>query len=489
MISDKTIGSQGPSDAALVSRSLAGDRDAFNHIVSRYQTLICSLAYSRIGNLGQSEDVAQETFITAWKQLRLLREPDKLRSWLCGILRNRIHKNLRREGREPARYAESLELVQHSPAADALPSDHAVSREEEAILWRSLESIPELYREPLILFYREDQSIAAVAAELDLTEDAVRQRLSRGRKLLQDEVQAMVENTLRRTAPSRAFSGAVFAALPAGPAATAGAAMAGKNAAAAKSGFLGTWSAPLLGIIGGITAHWLILRVAPSARERRLKKLVFIGMWLFVLAWCIPGARGMRALSSHLAWSDIFYFRAMAGFWWLYAMVLATLGVVSFRRIVAMRRENEESGATLQPAEKPLKAGAGIALVAGVHLAYFTWLFDLALRAHDRASCGVIAGTMVMLAIGNIVQLLNKTGAAAARAIARHQALIWVVILVILNGRLGTWISSLNNLEPAELHHLLPIWVMPMLTLTMMGWVFALMRITGPKRFIPASPA
>ena len=63
---------------------------------------ICSLAYSRIGNLGQSEDIAQETFITAWKHLRLLREPGKLRAWLCGIVPNRIYKTLRREGREPS---------------------------------------------------------------------------------------------------------------------------------------------------------------------------------------------------------------------------------------------------------------------------------------------------------------------------------------------------------------------------------------------------
>ena len=108
----RTMTAEEPSDTELVSRSLAGDRDAFSRIVSRYQTLICSLAYSRIGNLGQSEDIAQETFITAWKHLRLLREPAKLRSWLCGIVRNRIHKNLRREGREPTHNAESLEMVQ-----------------------------------------------------------------------------------------------------------------------------------------------------------------------------------------------------------------------------------------------------------------------------------------------------------------------------------------------------------------------------------------
>src|SRR5262245_36180159 len=99
MTNDTTIIAGGLSDAELVSRSLAGDRDAFSRIVSRYQTLICSLAYSRIGNLGQSEDVAQETFIAAWKHLRLLREPSRLRSWLCGIVRNRIHKSLRSEGR------------------------------------------------------------------------------------------------------------------------------------------------------------------------------------------------------------------------------------------------------------------------------------------------------------------------------------------------------------------------------------------------------
>ncbi|HZQ47312.1 MAG TPA: sigma factor, partial [Verrucomicrobiae bacterium] len=76
------------SDAELVARSLAGDRDAFGRIVARYQNLICSLAYSAMGSLGQSEDLSQETFITAWTNLSHLAEPAKLRSWLCGIARN-----------------------------------------------------------------------------------------------------------------------------------------------------------------------------------------------------------------------------------------------------------------------------------------------------------------------------------------------------------------------------------------------------------------
>jgi RNA polymerase sigma factor (sigma-70 family) len=483
MMTNSTMTAEEYSDTELVSRSLAGDRDAFSRIVARYQTLICSLAYSRIGNLGQSEDIAQETFITAWKHLRLLREPAKLRAWLCGIVRNRIHKNLRREGREPAHNAESLEIVHDSPASEALPSEEAVSREEEAILWRSLERIPETYREPLILFYREHQSIEAVAEELELSEDAVKQRLSRGRKLLQEEVQAFVEKTLRRTAPSRAFSGAVLAALPAGPAITVGVGAVGKGAAAAKSGFAGAWLAPIIGILGGITAHWLIARAAPTARERRLKKFGFIGLWIFVLAWCIPGQLGMLALSRHLRWSDVTYFRVMAGFWWFYAMVLATLSVVMFRRIATIRRETEETTGTPDTTSKPLKAGSSIVLVAGVHLGYFSWLIALALQAHDQTSAGVVAGVMVALAVWNLVGFRNKTGTAAVRAIAGHHALVWGMILVILNGRLGTWVASLHNIDLTEMHRLLPMWIIPLLTLTVMAWVSLLLIVsTGALR-------
>src|SRR6202012_1864871 len=99
----------------------------------------------------------------------------------------------RNDAHEPAAGAESLEEIHDAPATTALPSEQTISREEEEILWRSLAQIPELYREPLILFYRQHQSIEDVARALELSEDAVKQRLARGRKLLQDEVHAFVE--------------------------------------------------------------------------------------------------------------------------------------------------------------------------------------------------------------------------------------------------------------------------------------------------------
>jgi RNA polymerase sigma factor (sigma-70 family) len=219
-------------DAGLVAESLDGNRDAFRRIVERYQTLISSLAYCATGNVSQSEDLAQETFVSAWKQLADLREPAKLRPWLCSITRFLISKEFRRQGREPVHAAESLETDEWvSP--EPLPPDQVISEEEKAILWRSLERIPEIYREPLVLFYREHQSIEAVAQDLELSEDAVKQRLSRGRKLLQEQFLAFVAGALKQTAPDKTFTLGVIAALPL-LATTAKAATA--TATAAKSG-------------------------------------------------------------------------------------------------------------------------------------------------------------------------------------------------------------------------------------------------------------
>lgn len=265
MMTTETMPIAQPNDADLVADSLAGRRDAFRQIVERYQTLVCSLAYSATGSVTQSEDVAQETFISAWKDLRLLREPHKLRAWLCGIVRNQAHRSRRAAGHEPVRNATPLEDAVDSPAAEALPSEQAVSREEETILWRSLEKIPENYREPLILFYREHRSIEQVAAELELSEDVVKQRLSRGRKLLQEEVQSFVENTLRRTASGQVFSGAVLAALPAaaGATATASVGLGAKGTVAAKAGLLAAWLLPALGIVAGFAAQWTLFGAGP----------------------------------------------------------------------------------------------------------------------------------------------------------------------------------------------------------------------------------
>ncbi|MEI9864714.1 MAG: sigma-70 family RNA polymerase sigma factor [Limisphaerales bacterium] len=206
------------------------------------------------------------------KHLGHLRERDKLRAWLCGIARNRINNFLRREGREPIREAEPLETVSESQSLEPLPTEQTITNEEQAILWRSLERIPEIYREPLILFYREHQSIEAVAESLDLTEDNVKQRLSRGRKLLHEQVLAFVEGALAKTNPGRTFTLGVLATLPvltiSAKAATIGTAAKGATAKSATTGLLGILLSPLLIVFGNYAAYRMNLAEAHTEEQR-----------------------------------------------------------------------------------------------------------------------------------------------------------------------------------------------------------------------------
>ena len=285
-------------DADLVSASLAGNREAFGHIVARYQSLVCSLAYSATGSLSQSEDLAQDTFLAAWKHLAELREPEKLRAWLCGIARNLIHSSLRTDGREPSHRAERLDEVPESHSTDPLPVERAISREEAEILWRSLEKIPETYRTPLVLFYREHQSIAAVAQNLELTEEAARQRLSRGRKLLQEEVLAFVEGAIERTSPGKAFTVAMLAALPVA-ATSAKAAAVGVAAAKGAAGAKGTLSlsaiAGMAPILGAVLFSWKTsVDDSNSPRERKFMvrqacfQVLFFALFLVAFIYWLP---------------------------------------------------------------------------------------------------------------------------------------------------------------------------------------------------------
>jgi RNA polymerase sigma factor (sigma-70 family) len=214
MKSNLAMESEMLSDVALVELSLAGDRDAFGQIVARYQSSICALAYSACGNVVRSEDIAQEIFITAWRKLNSLQEPAKFKAWLYGIARNLIHNAFRQHTRNPLAGAESLEDGTEPASSAEEPDEQAISKEEETILWHVLSGLPLVYREPMVLFYRQNESIPQVADVLALSEEAVRQRLSRGRALLNDRVTKVIQNGLRRSGPADTFAVAVIAALP-----------------------------------------------------------------------------------------------------------------------------------------------------------------------------------------------------------------------------------------------------------------------------------
>ena len=118
------------------------------------------------------------TFWISWKDREALTDRDRLRPWLCGIARNLTRQSLR------ARGAHATSLGIDPEAGQPEPDASMITAEEEALVWRSLAEIPETYREPLVLYYREQQSMVEVASALDVSVDAVKQRLSRGRSML-----------------------------------------------------------------------------------------------------------------------------------------------------------------------------------------------------------------------------------------------------------------------------------------------------------------
>lgn len=176
-----------------------------------------------------------------------------------------------------------------STALAANPTDHAITKEEQAILWQALEHIPEPYREPLVLFYREHQSIQRVSQTLDLTEETTRQRLSRGRKLLHERVIAFVEGALQQTAPDQTFTAGVLAALPTAAATTAtltASSIKGTAGKTAASIGLKIFLVPFLWLLGALAATWSsIFKLTNSKRERKYAIKAAIVFWTYNIIW------------------------------------------------------------------------------------------------------------------------------------------------------------------------------------------------------------
>lgn len=341
----------------LVKASRAGDTGAFGRIVAMYQRLVCSVAYSQTGDVQQSEDIAQETFVAAWQRLADLREPGSIAAWLCGIARNKSRTAFRRQQRDPLAGAAPLDLEHDSPLGVEPVSLNETDR--LALVWETLSGIPEEYREPLVLFYREGQSVREVALAMELSEDAVKQRLSRGRKMLKAEVARIVEETLEQTAPGPAFTSSVMAAIPLsmGPmglaaSITGGGAATGKAVSAVPiAAALGGFAGALVGATGGFFGMWKGIQNSPTLRMRRVMlacaHVTYAFVWLFL---------GYEAMCGVLFWQEPSRMFLFAGAGWvLYVPLLLILIVASNRW--GMRVAREDAGILPAPAV-PLEQSA-----------------------------------------------------------------------------------------------------------------------------------
>ena len=416
--------------------------------MERYQALVCSLAYSATGSLSQGEDLAQEAFLRAWKELPQLREPSKFRPWLCAIVRFLITKARRRDAREPVHGAEPLDLAAESRSLEPLPQDRAISEEEEAILWRSLERIPESYREPMVLFYRGHHSIKSVAQALELSEDAVKQRLARGRRLLHQEVLSFVESALERTNPGEAFTAGVIAALPvfttSASAATVGAAVAtAKGSGVAKSaGSLVTFGVALAWIAslaGGVVALWGRVENTRSIRERKFLGRTSWGYHAWILIWLVlvglilmkDGALRLSFIGCALLWLSLVGPMQAFGVW------------VARRQRQIQIEDGTTSGIPAggfwggDPARKGFKAtvyGSLAALILGASC----WLALVGQRTGDR----ILTAVVPMLAIAAWLVSARAVARQPEKARAVYLSVWWgltLFILAVVNLRWNFW--------------------------------------------------
>lgn len=296
----KTPHSVEEHDAELVTQAQSGDAASFGLLVERHQSLVCSFALGICGDLHRSEDMAQETFVAAWRQLGELREPGKFKSWICGIVRNVANSSLRKDKRTPM--AQPGDDCGDETQFDMLtPAEQVIDSEERAILLRQLLELPSLYREPMVLFYRQNQSVASVAEVLGISENAVKQRLSRGRALLTDRVERALGSVLHTTVPSAAFTLAVMGALFASTTTASAVTVASAGGKLAKGTALsGTVAAPFIGVVAGL---WSIFhsqtQSARTPRERRFAVWVLGGFTaLGLVASFAFGMRGIGMIAQ-----------------------------------------------------------------------------------------------------------------------------------------------------------------------------------------------
>ncbi|GHT21702.1 hypothetical protein FACS189419_03020 [Planctomycetales bacterium] len=319
-----------------VEQSRLGNREAFAQIVRQFQAKVSAVTFSITGNLQESEDIAQETFLVAWKQIGELQAPEKIGVWLCGIARILCKNQFRRKQHDPLCAAENAELPQlASPEAEP---ETAERKELARLAWSSIANIPEQFREPLILYYREGQSVREVAETLELTETSVKQRLYRGRQHLKEEVERLIENALTKTRPGEFFTVAVLAAIPVLTTGKQALAAGSAGAVAAQSSpntpllaligthfwkFLFSLAPVLLAFAGTVLGVWSGIRNAPTLSARRFMIRITLEYFLFASVFFSTHVLFMLFLQS---WRPFFEYT-------LYSLLIAVPVTVFFNSI------------------------------------------------------------------------------------------------------------------------------------------------------------
>lgn len=169
------------TDDALVSAARAGDRSAFGLLYDRYARMVHGILLCRVPPR-EVDDLVQEVFLLALRKLGSLRDLSRFGAWLSAITRNRANDYYRKTS--PVDRATDPDAEEQ---AEGRTNDHAVEQ-EAAMSLDVLRTLPETYREPLMLRLVEGMTGPEIAARMGLTHGSVRVNLHRGMQVLREKI-------------------------------------------------------------------------------------------------------------------------------------------------------------------------------------------------------------------------------------------------------------------------------------------------------------
>ena len=170
-----------PDDASVIARVLRGDKQAFEHLVSRYQHLLYRHAVAMVLDHDAAADMVQDAFVRAYVNLRECRDHSRFRAWLFRTLRNRCLDHLKEAARRNVRLDDVVE-----PQIDDAEAPGAVLERNElrAGITRALAQLPPTLREAFVMHYVDDMPYETMAELLDASVSALKMRTLRAREAL-----------------------------------------------------------------------------------------------------------------------------------------------------------------------------------------------------------------------------------------------------------------------------------------------------------------
>jgi len=180
-------------DEELVQKCLAGDKDAFAVILSRYEKPVFSLAYRLCGDYNEAADLAQEAFLQIYRGLAQFDASKKFFPWMYRVAHNTCVNVIQRKPSNQVPLEEMPEISFTEVKTDEQPEAYYDNRELRSNIDGAIEELPEKYREVIVLRFMVGLSYQEIADKVGVTLSAVETRIYRGRQLLQKKLQPFVK--------------------------------------------------------------------------------------------------------------------------------------------------------------------------------------------------------------------------------------------------------------------------------------------------------